>query len=1377
MALTSADVLKLYQILLQDLGSVEVTGSNVFNPNHVDNSNVPLSQSKILGTRAKSVIGAINELVLELQAVEDALKLNQDRQFDFLGDYFVNPAIKDEILKVDSSVSEAVIKLAKALYGNDLDNPQTVEETIRSEIGLPAPVLPGDIGRFIRVKADGEYEYGDAVTLSGDPNKILVSDGTGNGILTSSLGISDVVNITDISLQGSQVIHVDANHTGTQPEDGSINRPYKDFTQFAPNLLAAGTIIHVGPGTYTTNIALANNTGIKGAGIGKTVFTGTLTSGTGNGVFEDFSISNTLTLNSDTELRAVEATGAVIIDGDLQATNFSIQPAAGTAVTITNGNVSLKSSTVTTTTDVPTVIQNGGSFFTSDVEIQGSRVGGEVFRSNAGTFNISDSSIVNSLGGSAIYASNSATSNSPNVVSDVFRIGSSDFQGSYTYIGDFFGSGPVSGTSVHYRDSATIEDSSTVGGATVKDSLDSLDSAKANKVSGATAGNFASLNASGDLVDSGNSAGDFSVVTHLHTGVYEPVDATILREADVVDNLTSTSITAPLSANQGKALEDGKTDKVSGATAGNFAGLDASGNLTDSGSTAADFATAAHLHTGVYEPADATILRQADVINSLNSTSTIAPLSAAQGKQLQDSKMPFISAATSGNLASMNALGAATNSGIAASDVILDSFISIRSSKTFFVDGSKSGTYVADGSINKPYKTIQAAIDAAPNFTTLVVSPGTYAENLSISGKSGLALRGEGGAYSGLSVLVQGKLTFDDSEYVNIDSIVFNNSGAGASDYALDLGSTTSQTGNVRFYNCSFNRTANTQVAVRLTGALAASIAFDFCNFVGILVNAATAYVVRISGVSSSDSKINTTNAAASTFVVNCPEIGAMSHTNGILTASNIGIVYKDGSNISITSSAAASATAGIFLTNVSLLQPDGSYGNLFKTGTCNFVFTDVTRDPSQVSFTGTELTKGRLGQDIQANYTPTNYTGTPTDDLVTHLSGIDAVLASNPTTNNPTFTGIVTADQINSSAGNDLTLAASSGQDVFVVENSGEGLSIASGGNATFTQDLTVTGNLAVNGTTTTIDTQNLLVEDTIITLNRNAVAPSQSGIDIKKGAGAADKENLLWHPTDGWIVSTGNETTATRYKIWHENNQGTGSGLDADLLDGQEGSYYLSLANSTGTLPVGKGGTNATSFTANEIVVANGTGTALVSSGNQVSDFALTGHTHVATDVSYSKVGWGGITNVDGALDDLRDNKADLSHTHTVTDINEFSAITDNGSKFVVINAGATAFEYKTFVDGQLIYEITAQNVTDGYFELPNEPINPESVSITRISGALQTNKVADPNTILTSWNFEPDADNKTRIYFDNQDGHTGLDSGYTAGEILIVKWVYLT
>lgn len=45
----------------------------------------------------------------------------------------------------------------------------------------------------------------------------------------------------------------------------------------------------------------------------------------------------------------------------------------------------------------------------------------------------------------------------------------------------------------------------------------------------------------------------------------------------------------------------GKADKVSSATAGNFAGLDSSGNLTDSGKKASDFANASHAHAGYAE--------------------------------------------------------------------------------------------------------------------------------------------------------------------------------------------------------------------------------------------------------------------------------------------------------------------------------------------------------------------------------------------------------------------------------------------------------------------------------------------------------------------------------------------------------------------------------------------------------------------------------------------------------------------------------------------------------------------------------------------------------------------------------------------------------
>jgi hypothetical protein len=77
---------------------------------------------------------------------------------------------------------------------------------------------------------------------------------------------------------------------------------------------------------------------------------------------------------------------------------------------------------------------------------------------------------------------------------------------------------------------------------------DKLKRIKADKVVGAVEGNFAKLDANGNLVDSGHKDAD-----------YEDADVTILKKANVVDGLDSEVVDVPLSANQGRVL-DGKID-------------------------------------------------------------------------------------------------------------------------------------------------------------------------------------------------------------------------------------------------------------------------------------------------------------------------------------------------------------------------------------------------------------------------------------------------------------------------------------------------------------------------------------------------------------------------------------------------------------------------------------------------------------------------------------------------------------------------------------------------------------------------------------------------------------------------------------------------
>lgn len=66
----------------------------------------------------------------------------------------------------------------------------------------------------------------------------------------------------------------------------------------------------------------------------------------------------------------------------------------------------------------------------------------------------------------------------------------------------------------------------------------------------------------------------------------------------------------------------------------------------------------------------------------------------------------------------------------------------------------------------------------------------------------------------------------------------------------------------------------------------------------------------------------------------------------------------------------------------------------------------------------------------------------------------------------------------------------------------------------------------------------------------------------------------------------------------VWHAGNDGAGSGLDSDLLDGQQGTFYTNRANhtgtqdisstTTGTLGLTRGGTGNSSFTSGGIVYA---------------------------------------------------------------------------------------------------------------------------------------------------------------------------------------------
>ena len=120
---------------------------------------------------------------------------------------------------------------------------------------------------------------------------------------------------------------------------------------------------------------------------------------------------------------------------------------------------------------------------------------------------------------------------------------------------------------------------------------------------------------------------------------------------------------------------------------------------------------------------------------------------------------------------------------------------------------------------------------------------------------------------------------------------------------------------------------------------------------------------------------------------------------------------------------------------------------------------------------------------------------------------------------------------------------------------------------NAQVAGNLTVSGDLTVSGNTTTVNTEEILLADNIITLNSNYTGstPSEdSGIEIERGTLANPK--LVWNESqDYWELQVNGSVLG---RIITTADEGSGNGFDADTVDGLEAAQFLrSDADDTAT------------------------------------------------------------------------------------------------------------------------------------------------------------------------------------------------------------------
>jgi hypothetical protein len=134
-------------------------------------------------------------------------------------------------------------------------------------------------------------------------------------------------------------------------------------------------------------------------------------------------------------------------------------------------------------------------------------------------------------------------------------------------------------------------------------------------------------------------------------------------------------------------------------------------------------------------------------------------------------------------------------------------------------------------------------------------------------------------------------------------------------------------------------------------------------------------------------------------------------------------------------------------------------------------------------------------------------------------------------------------------------------------------------GGTKTFTDNIVIAGDLTVEGNTTTIGTTSLLVEDKFIELGSNTTGTPVGDVGIYLNRGDQGNSAIYYDQSAGYFAladtldpSTNTEVSPSSYAALRigtllVSNTALVTNLNADALDGQQGSYYLDFGNSTNT------------------------------------------------------------------------------------------------------------------------------------------------------------------------------------------------------------------